>query len=68
MGFSVWSLDSTRHAFDKEVFGYIIIFHLFDQVKENGLEDNVMTVEEIRSGPECRGSGIFPLYLKVSEF
>lgn len=28
-------------------------------MKENGLEDGVMTVEEIRSGPETRGTGRF---------
>ena len=29
----------------------------FFQVKENGLEDSVMTVEELRSGVESRGTG-----------
>ncbi|KAI4373728.1 hypothetical protein MLD38_011817 [Melastoma candidum] len=29
---------------------------LVQYVKENGLEDSVMTVEEIRSGPESRGT------------
>lgn len=33
------------------------IFHAFDQVKDNGLEDSVVTVEDIRSGIESRGTG-----------
>lgn len=28
------------------------------QVRDNGLEDSVMTVEEIRSGTESLGTGI----------
>lgn len=35
-------------------------------MKNNGLEDSVMTVEEIRSGVESRGTGTFFAYvLKV---
>ena len=30
---------------------------VYDQVKDNGLEDSVITVEEIRSGTESRGTG-----------
>lgn len=35
------------------------LFVTFYQVKDNGLEDSVMTVEEIRSGVESRGTGKF---------
>lgn len=31
-------------------------------MKNNALEDSVMTVEEIRSGVESRGTGTFPAY------
>lgn len=30
---------------------------LSDQVRENGFEDSVMTVEDLRSGIETRGTG-----------
>lgn len=40
-----------------EFFPCIIFLDIYDQVKENGLEDSVMTVEEIRSGIESRGTG-----------
>lgn len=34
-------------------------------MRENGLEDSVMTVEEIRLGTESRGTGNFGYHYKL---
>lgn len=52
------------HISNEYLFGFLLIylFFIFDQVRENGLADNVMTVEEIRSGTESRGTGTYWLF------
>ncbi|XP_058221506.1 vacuolar protein sorting-associated protein 25-like isoform X4 [Rhododendron vialii] len=37
-------------------------------VKDNGLEDSVMTIEEIRSGTESRGTGVWRTWSPSMEF
>ncbi len=36
---------------------YKNLLHTWLQVRENGMEDSVMTLEEIMSGDETRGTG-----------
>ena len=36
---------------------FLVINLLIYQVRDNGFEDSVMTVEEIRTGVESRGTG-----------
>ena len=37
-------------------------------MKENGLEDSVMTIEELRTGTESRGTGILFLPFKARKY